>query len=347
MKILVTGLGSMGKRRIRNLQALGIDAITGYDPRADRREEAAAKYGVATVADWTAAAALPVDAWVISTPPDTHLDYAFQAMERGCSFFTEVGVPDERLPRLVGILDAQKVGPHENSHRRTIGAASCTMRHFPGPKLAKEVLTSGQIGRPLVATYHFGHYLPDWHPWESYKDFYVSKPQTGACREILCFDLIWLVDLLGPVASVTGMRGRIGELDADIDDVCQAVLGFQGGTIGNILIEVTARPPVRRLRLGGTEGTFEWDHTANTARLWTATSGTWETLDLDRGQIETGYIYAEEPYVSEMADFLAAVRGERSWPHDFAEDAAIRDLALAIERASLIQAPHATGDAQA
>ena len=340
MKLLVVGLGSMGKRRIRNLRALGVEAIIGYDPRADRRAEAAEKYGIATIADWTVAAAETVDAWVVSTPPDTHLDYAFQAVERGRSFLTEVGVPDPRLERLVAAIGTARDG------RGVVGAASCTMRHFPGPKLAKEILAAGRLGRPLVMTYHFGHYLPDWHPWESYKDFYVSKRETGACREILCFDLIWLVDLLGPVAAVTGMRGRVGNLDADIDDVCQAVLGFQGGAIGNVLIEVAARPPVRRLWLNGTEGTFEWDHTANTARLWTASTGAWETLPLDRGRMEAGYIYAEEPYINEMADFLAAIRGERPWPHDFAADAAVRSLALSIENGSLIHDTPATGSAQ-
>ena len=33
MKALVVGLGSMGKRRIRNLQALGLSDIGGFDDR--------------------------------------------------------------------------------------------------------------------------------------------------------------------------------------------------------------------------------------------------------------------------------------------------------------------------
>ena len=43
MKFLIVGLGSMGKRRVRNLQRLGMTDITGFDPRADRRDEAAGK----------------------------------------------------------------------------------------------------------------------------------------------------------------------------------------------------------------------------------------------------------------------------------------------------------------
>ena len=39
LKIIVVGLGSMGKRRIRNLLKLGYCDIIGFDPRDDRRKE--------------------------------------------------------------------------------------------------------------------------------------------------------------------------------------------------------------------------------------------------------------------------------------------------------------------
>ena len=39
MQVLVVGLGSMGKRRIRNLIKLGFKNIIGFDPRLDRRVE--------------------------------------------------------------------------------------------------------------------------------------------------------------------------------------------------------------------------------------------------------------------------------------------------------------------
>lgn len=325
MKVLVIGLGSMGKRRVRNLRALGLTGITGFDPRPDRRAEVEEKYAIATVGDWDTAAALDVDAWVVSTPPDTHVDYAFQAVARGRSFFLEVGVPDPRIGELMAAVAQAGV----------VGAPSCTMRYFPGPKRVKEILNTGLIGVPRVLTYHFGHYLPDWHPWESYKDFYVSKRSTGACREIVNFDLIWLTDLLGPVDGITAVRGRVGDLDCAIDDVYQTALRFKRGVIGNVLIEVMARPAIRRLWLGGSAGTVEWDHASNTVRLWTAASGGWEAENLAQGQVEASYIYAEEPYVAEMADFVAAVRGERPWPHPLAAESAVMDLVLALESAGI------------
>jgi predicted dehydrogenase len=50
--VLVIGLGSMGKRRIRNMQALGFTHIFGFDKREDRAKEAASLYKISTFTDF-------------------------------------------------------------------------------------------------------------------------------------------------------------------------------------------------------------------------------------------------------------------------------------------------------
>ena len=47
--IYIIGLGSMGKRRLRNLQALGENKLIGFDLREDRRKEAADNYNIKTI----------------------------------------------------------------------------------------------------------------------------------------------------------------------------------------------------------------------------------------------------------------------------------------------------------
>ncbi|MBF0305820.1 MAG: Gfo/Idh/MocA family oxidoreductase [Alphaproteobacteria bacterium] len=318
MNLLVIGLGSMGKRRIRCLKRLGVERIIAYDPRADRRAEAAAAYGIATFADWAEAAAAPADAWIVSTPPDTHVEYGLRAVARGVSFFCEANVTDPRADQLIERLDASGL----------VGAPSCTMRYYAGPKRIKALVEAGAIGRPLAFTYQCGQYLPDWHPWESYKDFYVSKRATGACREIVPFELAWIVDLLGPVARLSCLKDKVGDLDCDIDDVYQLLLRFERGAVsGHLMVDVLARPAVRLFRLCGADGTVEWDQAAGRVRLWTAATGAWEAFDLSLGaHVEPGYLHAEEPYVEETADFIAALRGEKPWAYDFREDG--RMLAL-------------------
>jgi predicted dehydrogenase len=311
----------MGKRRVRCLRRLGFADIVGFDLRADRRAEAAEKYGIATTGDWAAAAAERVDAWIISTPPDTHSAYGLRAVDAGVAFFTEANVDEPETPELIARLAQTGV----------VGAPSCTMRYYAGPRAIKAAVSAGRIGRPLAFTYHSGQYLPDWHPWESYTDFYVSKKQTGACREIVPFELSWLVDVFGDVRDLRALKAKVTDLATDIDDVYQVIVAFDG-LIGHLMVDVVARPAVRQFRLLGSEGTLVWDQTGGTVAIWTAQSGAWETNPLERGTVEPGYIHGEEPYVAEMADFVAAVRGERPWPYSYADDERILALLLRAER---------------
>lgn len=328
MKFLIVGLGSMGKRRARNLKRLGFSDITGFDPRPDRRTEAEDKYGIRTVGDWAKAEALPADAWIISTPPDTHLDYGFKAVARGVHFFTEANVTDVRAPEMIAAL--KKSG--------TVGAPSCTMRYYPGPKKIKSLVGAGAIGKPLMFTYHTGQYLPDWHPWENYKDFYVSKRATGACREIVPFELSWLVDLFGEIKTLTALRDKVSDLDCDIDDVYQMLMRFKSGLSAHLAVDVIARPAFRVFRLNGSKGSIEWDHSANTIKLWAPAAKPnayeLEIINLVAGTVESGYIHAEEPYVEEMADFVSACRGTQPWPYSYEDDEAVLELLLRAEKSS-------------
>ena len=74
--VLVVGLGSMGKRRIRCLQKLGVQNIIGIDTRADRCLETKDLYSIEIKQSLDEALnAHRFDAAVISVPPDLHHQY--------------------------------------------------------------------------------------------------------------------------------------------------------------------------------------------------------------------------------------------------------------------------------
>src|ERR1700690_342629 len=77
-------------------------------------------------------------------------------------------------------------------------------------------------------SYHMGQCLPDWHPWEKIKDFYVSKRSTSAAREMVPFELTWVVDMMGLPKSVFAYRGRNHDMGVDIDDTYAITMNFKG-----------------------------------------------------------------------------------------------------------------------
>jgi predicted dehydrogenase len=301
MKFLVVGLGSMGKRRVRNLQALGEQRIAGFDLRDDRRGEAASKYGIATFASFDEAiATFAPDALVISVSPESHMHYAWQGLERGLSCFIEASVVEaERILALSEVVRGRPI----------VMAPSCTMRYFPGPRKVKEILQSQRLGRVLNLNYQTGQYLPDWHPWEDIGSFYVSRRDTGGGREIVPFELTWLNDLFGLPAPLACVKAKLTDMPADIDDIYHCLLAYPQGVLANVTVEVISRPAAtRELRVLCSEGELVMSADENCVRYMAAGDADWTRIGLGGGTVESGYINPEEPYISEMADFVAAAR---------------------------------------
>ncbi len=324
MKSLIVGLGSMGKRRIRNLTYLKAGEIAGFDPREDRRAEAESKYGIRTFGNFAEAMAIGPDALIISTPPDLHMPYMHAAAEMGLHFFCEASVVDEGLTSLIPMCSSKGI----------VAAPSSTLRFNPSIRRIKEMVDTGRIGKPLVLTYHSGQYLPDWHPWEDYRTFYVARRATGAGREIVPFELSWLTWVLGDVTTVAAMKDKVTDLEIDIDDVYQLVLKFQTGIIGHLLVDVVAREAVRTFRLLGSEGTIEWKWSEHKVRLFEALSKQWIEFDEPEPSPEPGYIASEGMYIDEMRHFIAAVEGRETYHYSLADDKRVLDTLYAAERSS-------------
>lgn len=323
--VFVIGLGSMGKRRVRNLTRIGLPRVIGFDPREDRRIEAREQTPtLELVSDVNDGYAAAPDAVVISTPPDLHTSYARDAVRHGLPFFTEASVVDDDADRLL----------EESRQAGVVAAPSCTLRFQPSIKRMKELVDAGRIGTLLAFTHHSGQYLPDWHPWEDYRRFYAGQRRTGACREIVPFEFIWLTWLAGEVRNVTAYRAKVSDLDVDIDDVYQVLTRHDGGAIGHLLVDVLAREPIRRTTLIGSLGTLHWEWAERTVTLYEASTKAHTTFTEDIGTVQAGYVHAEEPYVEEMRAYLAAVAGERPWPYPLEDDLAMLRLLQAAERSS-------------
>ena len=325
VKLLIVGLGSMGKRRIRNLQYLKAGEIIGFDVREDRRKEAEEKHGMKTFDGFSKAMRDQPDALIISTPPDLHVKYAMEAAKNNKHFFMEASVVDWGMNEL--IAECQK--------RDIVAAPSCTMRFHPSVKKIKEIVNAKNIGDALLFTYHSGQYLPDWHPWEDYRKFYVAKKETGAAREIAAFELVWLTWIFGKVDTISCFKGKLSKLDVEIDDAYQIIMKFKSGVFGHMLIDVISRVPDRSFKTFGEEGVILWDWGVG-VKVYTAKDKDWKNYPENGGITIEGYTekIKEEPYIEEMNSFIRAIKKEIKYPYTLEEDKRILEVLYAAERSS-------------
>lgn len=323
MKLLQIGLGSMGKRRLRNLAALGEKDVVAFDFREDRRREAEEAYGVRTVSELTPELLREREAFSISTPPDHHLEYIKLAIEYGKPAFVEASVLS------AGLAEA---GAAAKEKGVTI-CPSCTFRFHPMMEVMRDLVGSGKWGAVTNFTYVLGQYLPDWHPWEDIREFYVGKRETSAAREMVPFELTWLVDLVGWPSEVFGFYGKTMEMGVDIDDTYAMSLKFPEGHMGTVLVDVVARYALREFVLNMERAQIRWSWEGKSVRLYDADRGAWTEYHQSEGNAAAGYNknIIEEVYIAEMRAFLAAARGEATFPNTLEDDVRILSIMETVE----------------
>jgi len=322
MKIAVIGLGSMGKRRIRNLTQIGGCIVEGFDIRKDRADEAALLGCSTHLLDGQF---IPdsFDAIIISTPPDRHLEYLKLSLAVNRPVFVEASVILEGLQELM--TEADRLG--------VLVCPSCTMRFHPAILEIKRSVQEGSLGRPTNFVYHCGQYLPDWHPWEDIRDYYVSDRSTGGAREIVAFELTWLTDIFGEMSQSGCTYGKTMDLGVDIDDTYAFSGRFGAKTIGSITVDVTSRIATRRLTLNMEYGQLVWDWNEGCIYIEAVEACRSERIMFKLNDAAPGYNrnITESMYVNEMKAFLAAVRGESVFPNSLKDDILILETLLDLE----------------
>jgi len=324
VRFLIVGLGSMGRRRVRNLKTLKAEEILGFDLQPERRTQVAGEYGIEVFSRFEDAISKRPDAMIIATPPDRHIEYAREAARRNIHFFMEASVLLDGLDSLV----------EECKGKSIVAAPSCTMRFHPSIRTMKSLLDQNTIGKILAFNYHSGQYLPDWHPWEDYRRYYVSKRETGGCREMVPFELCWITWLLGSVKSISCMKGKLSKLDADIDDIYQILLELDQGVLGNMQVDTISRIPYRFFKMISEQGVVLWDWGRRTVSVYNSSAKEWKDYPQEKGRVVEGYVMEDDMYVNEIEHFIDAIRGRHKYMYSLEDDKRILELLNASERSA-------------
>ena len=253
MNFLIAGLGSIGRRHFRNLIALGEkdivllrtrkgtlpdDELAGY-PVENELQEALRKH--------------KPDAVIVANPTSMHMDIAVPAAEAGCHILLEKPV-SHSLER----LDALQEAAEKNGSRILVGFQ---FRYHPTLNKAREIIQANTLGKILTVHAYWGEYLPQWHPWEDYRQSYAARADLGGGVIVtLTHPLDYLRYLLGEVESLWSFNGHISPLEVDVEDAAEIGLKFVNGAVGGVHVNYFQRPPVHRLEIVGTNGTLRWDN---------------------------------------------------------------------------------------
>lgn len=308
MIVLVVGLGSMGKRRIRLLKQLSLTdrvEIVGMDAREERRLEAADMFGIQTVISIQQVVdeQLDICAAFVCTSPLSHSGIVKQCLLNGWHVFTEINLVSD--------------GYAENI--RLAKERGLTLFLSSTPLYREEVayireIVSAHSGR-LDYIYHVGQYLPDWHPWENYKDFFVNERRSNGCREIFAIEFPWMTRTFGTVKSFDVLSDRMSGLAIDYNDNYLLKMEHESGARGVMAVDVVSPAAIRYLEIYGDGLHIHWDGTPSGLFAYDGEQKKMVPIHLYEQAEHMDHYQAfviENAYRKEIETFLDILSGHRS-----------------------------------
>ena len=299
MKFLIAGFGSIGRRHLHNLLTLGEkDIVIYHTHHSTLPDEELSNFPVES--DLRAALAYNPQAVIVANPSALHLDVAIPAAYCGCHLLIE-----KPLSHSMARLDELQEAIHQNHNKVLVGFQ---FRFHPGLQKIKKLLNENAIGALISVHAHWGEYLPNWHPWEDYKQGYAARPELGGGVLLtLSHPLDYLRWLVGEVDAISGFTSHNG-LNLPVEDTAEILLKFNNGTLGTIHLDYLQRPPSHWLEIIGTKGTIRWDNLDGVVRLAQVSQG--EKADNWLEFLPPKDFERNHMFMDELRHFLSVAKGK-------------------------------------
>ena len=313
MKVIVIGLGSMGRRRIRLLQEKSDIEIVGINSNIERAKQVEELHKIRTFSSIKDAVEFvhPSCAFVC-TSPLSHAAIIQECLGYKLNVFTEIN--------LVNTLYEENIKLAKDNG--CVLFLSSTFLYNEQTSTIIKKTQGKQEGLNYI--YHVGQYLPDWHPWESFKDYFIGDKRTNGCREIMAIDFPWLVCAFGEIKDVKCIKSKNTSLNIDYNDNYLIMVEHKTGAKGVFAVDVVSRKATRHFECFGENLHITWDGTPDS--LYEYDIENKENKQLIASEVAEhveGYaqFVTENPYRQEINAFLRQVENPKNKPDwDFNKD---------------------------
>lgn len=315
----VIGCGSIGERHAKNLASLGVE-VSVYDIDSKKQQKVAKRVQGTQQDSVDAGLVKNPDMVFVCTPSNHHIQPAIKTAKAGCNLFIEKPLSNtaEGVSELLEIVRGQ----------RLITMIGCNYRFHPAIQRIKKILESGVLGNIVSARIETGSYLPDWHPWEDYREMYSAKEGVGGVLLDAIHGINYARWFFGDEDVVTAMLGYESSLDMDPEDTASLITRYESGIQCEFHFDYIQRTPIKSGHITGEEGSIRWGGENKTVVRSEPTTNEW-ILEEDYSDWDTNDMYVD------MAEhFVNCVRNDEETISPLQDGWKDLQLALAAKKSS-------------
>lgn len=297
MIFLIIGFGSVGSRHARNLSALGISCLV-VEPNIDKLKKALAEGHVSYKSLNELDNNYDFDAVLVCSPPAFHIEQTIWALEKGKKVFLE-------KPIGLNLIESNRLLQYE--HEKVF--VGYTYRWNPQFLKMKEDIRKGLVGNPFYANFIIGMNLEDWHPWENYRDFFMSSSKLGGGALLDESHFLELaIELFGLPTRILSLQSKVSNLEIETDDYVFAHFEYED-LLADIKLDLFSRPHKSFIQVHGTKGTICCDFIEKTNLLtindsYASAKNSLESFDYER----------QDLFMDMLQDFIKFIETENYVP---------------------------------
>lgn len=297
-RILVVGLGSIGKRHIRVLQGLYPDvkiAVLRHS-RCDQSEtEELGLYKCFT--NIGEALAFQPQAAIVANPATKHLEVSMLLAQAGVHLLIEkpISAASDGIQKLIDLCKSKKI----------VLMTAYNLRFSPSLKVFREYIKQKKIGNIYSIHAEVGQYLPGWRQDLDYrKTVSAQKKLGGGVLLELSHEIDYLIWIFGPVKWIKSHLDKLSNLEIDVEDTVNVIIGFQA-ILGRPLtatlnMDFIRHDTTRYCVAIGENGSLRWNGITGEVGFFSKNGKDWEVLYT----LKSGSDYT---YVEEIKHFMSSI----------------------------------------
>ena len=295
-RILIVGLGSIGKRHLR----LARELLPDGDIRVLRRQECVSipENSNGCFSNLETAIAFEPQLAVIASPATFHIDAAQPLAQAGVHLLVE--------KPLSAALDGVKQLLETCREQKTVLLTGYNLRFLPSLQRFRDLLNERVIGRVLSVRCEIGQYLPSWRPDADYRQGVSARRELGGGALLeLSHELDYLRWIFGEVNWVKATLSQQSSLEIDVEDTAHLILGFISAAdghqlIGTVNLDFVRHDTTRLCTAIGEKGSLRWNGITGVVEQFELDAKDWRELFRHQHQ-------RDDSYLAEWLHFLGCI----------------------------------------
>jgi predicted dehydrogenase len=285
-RILIVGLGSIGKRHLRLARQILPTAdirILRHHPGSEAPESAnGVFFRMAEAIDFAPQIA------VIANPAPFHVATAQALASAGAHLLLEKPLSDS----LTGVTQLLEICRQQRVRLLT----GYNLRFVTSLQRFRHLLSERIVGRVLSVRCEVGQFLPDWRADSDYRQSVSAQRKLGGGALLeLSHELDYLRWIFGEVEWVHATLSRQSTLELDVEDTAHLSLGFMPTSdtpplIASVNLDFIRHDTTRLCTAIGESGSLRWNGVTGCVELYQAGAKQWEELFRQPQQRDDSYL---------------------------------------------------------